>query len=257
MAKAAKEFERPLRLTSPWLKGPPVRDAQYLMAGHSRFKGLATYKDGKLDGVYGPTTAAATKRTKFWLGYPLAACDHVFGQTLYEYLRENHWRELPKDYQRRRAERIAAAVQTPGQAAFEEATKHLGYKESPPGTNRQMFGEWYRMNGEPWCAIFDSYCFAHSGYDRFRYSYVPSIWQDARAGRNGLRVVWTPMRGDLVLYDWQGEQLAHVAFYDRRIDLGSFRDLGGNTGPADLANGGEVLRQTRYTSQVHGYVRVG
>ena len=31
-------------------------------------------------------TALATKRTKFWLGYPLSACDQKFGQVLYGYL---------------------------------------------------------------------------------------------------------------------------------------------------------------------------
>lgn len=252
-----KEFQVPLRLTSPLTRGPKVRDAQFLLHGGNRFTGLAPYKDGQIDGIYGPTTAASVKRAKYWLGYPESSIDATFGQTIYEYLRVNHWRELPRDYQKRRADRIAAAAQTPGSKAFAEAVKFIGVKESPPGTNRQMFGEWYRMNGEPWCAIFDSYCFAHSGYDRFRYSYVPQIYQDARAGTNGLRVVWTPRRGDLALYDWGGEQLAHVAFYDRKINADSFKDLGGNTGTSDLANGGEVARGTRYTSQVHAYVRVG
>ncbi len=251
-----KEYAIPLRLTSPLTKGQKVKDAQWLLQGHNRFAGLAPYKDGQIDGVYGPTTAAATAKAKYWVGYPNTAIDHVFGQTLYEYLRVNQWRPLPDDYRARRDARLAAAVKTPGEKAIDYAVQFLGVKESPAGSNMQMFGAWYRMNGVPWCAIFDSYCFGHTGRDSFRYSYVPAIYQDARAGRNGLQVVWTPRRGDLALYDFNGEQLAHVAFFDSKINSSTFKDLGGNTGATDLANGGEVARGTRYFNQVHSFVRV-
>src|SRR4029453_17847938 len=43
------------------------------------------------------------------------------------------------------------------------AKQHIGYRESPPGTNGNMFGSWYGLNYEPWCAMFVSYCFEHAG----------------------------------------------------------------------------------------------
>lgn len=255
------EYDRPLRLTSPLTRGQPVLDAQWLLAGHNRFDGLAPYKDGKIDGVYGTVTAHATSRAKFWLGYPLAACDRVFGQTLYEYLRPNRWRPLPDDYRTRRAARLKAAALTPGEKALEEAVKHLGYVETPQ--NVTIFGAWYRMNGVPWCAIFESYCFAHSGYvtssgaSRFRYSYVPAIYDDARNGRNNLYLVATPRPGDLALFDIGTELLGHTAFVREPPSRGYFTDLGGNTSPSNFANGGEVMSKRRPTSIVHAWVRVG
>lgn len=255
----AKEYDVPLRLVTPHMRQvPQVRDAQWLLSGHNRFKGLAPYKDGVVDAEYGPMTATATARAKYWLGYPDSSIDQVFGQTLYEYLRPNQWRPLPDAYRARREKRLAAAARTPGRLAVEEARKHLGERESPMGSNRTPFGAWYGWNGVAWCAIFESYCFAHSGWKRFHYASVEMIYWDARAGRNGMRIVQTPQLGDLVLYRLHGDSFAHTGFFVRWLTKGSsFRDLGGNTGPSDISNGGMVLEQTRSASIVHAYVRVG
>jgi hypothetical protein len=253
----SKEFDTPLVLTTPHMKGAHVRDAQYLLAGHNRFKGLATYKDGKVDGDYGPTSALATKNTKYWLGYPTASCDRVFGQTLYEYLRVNDWRPLPKAYQDRRAARIAAATKTPGMKALEYAAGQIGTEESPYGSNRQKYGAWYGFNGVPWCAIFESYCFAATGRPSYRYAAVEQIYADAAAGRNGLKLVWSPMPGDINCFNLHGDPFAHTSFFERWIDepAGSFYDIGGNTGPTDISNGGAVMRQQRNRAMVSHFVR--
>jgi len=260
VAKAAekKQYDIPLRLVTPHIKGNRVRDAQWLMAGHNRFTGLATYKDGKIDGDYGLLSAQATKRTKFWLGYPDNALDSIFGQTLYEYLRMEHWRPLPKAYQDRRNARLKAAEesQNPGARAFAEAVKHIGYKEEPRhGVNDNMFGRWYGWNWVPWCAIFESYCFAHSGTKKYHYASVEAIYWDARANRNGLFIVRSPRKGDIVGYSFGGATYAHTAFFDHWSGS-KLVDLGGNTGPSDISNGGMVLRQERATSIVHFYARV-
>lgn len=252
----AKEFIPPLYLVSPPITGQKVKDAQWLLSGHNRFPDLAPLKDAAIDGVYGPLTAQATKRAKYWLGYPTGACDQVFGQTLYEYLRPNDWRPLPAAYRTRRAARLAADEATPGLKALQLAETFIGVKESPFGTNCQMFGAWYRMNCVAWCAIFCSYNFGHTGQPSFRYSYVPNIWDDAVHNRNGLIVVQTPKPGDLAIFDWAGTPKAHVAFVKTvPSSSGAFIDLGGNTGPVNLANGGEVLAQDRNRSMVHGFVR--
>ena len=33
------------------------------------------------------------------------------------------------------------------------ARNDLGYKESPAGSNRTKYGEWYGLNGQPWCMM--------------------------------------------------------------------------------------------------------
>lgn len=252
-----KEFAQPLVFTTPHLDGQKVKDAQYLMAGHNRFPGLATYKDGTIDGDYGRLSEQATERTKFWLGYPTNACNGVFGQTLYEYLREDHWRPLPENYRLRRDQRIEAAAQTPGMVALGFAVGELGYKEQY--RNLTKYGVDYKFNGVPWCAIFESYCFKYTGYLKFHYASVENIFDDATYGRNGLRIVRSPIAGDVVLYSLHGERYAHTAFFEKWLDQphGTFQDLGGNTGPASFNNGGEVARGERTMTQVLAFVRVG
>jgi hypothetical protein len=240
------------------MKGQKVKDAQWLLAGHNRFTSLATYKDGKIDGDYGPLTAQATKRAKFWLGYPQSGLDTHFGQSIYEYLRENDWRPLPEAYRKRREERLKATetAQNPGARAIEEAAKHIGYREEPRhGVNDNMFGRWYGWNFVPWCAIFESYCFAQTGTKKYHYASVEAIYWDAMANRNGLFIVRTPRKGDIVGYSLSGSRFAHTAFFDH-WDGSQLVDLGGNTGPTNISNGGMVLRQERSTRSVYFYARV-
>jgi len=251
------QYTNPLRLVTPHMKGDRVKDAQYLMKGNNPFSGLATYKDGELDGDYGVLTAQATKRAKYWLGYPNSEIDTSFGQKIYEFL--NGKKQLPKDYKARRAERIRtfALQETRGLRAYKEALKHLGYKEEPRhGVNDNMFGRWYGWNWVAWCAIFESYCFARTGWPAFRYAAVERIYADAVANQKGMFVIRSPRQGDIVGYRIGGDPFAHTAFFDHWVDSDTFVDLGGNTGPTNISNGGMVLQQQRSTSMVRYYVRV-
>jgi hypothetical protein len=251
------QYEHALNLVTPLMHGQKVKDAQWLMAGNNKIQGLATYKDGAIDGVYGPLTAQATYRAKYWCGYPPAAIDRSFGQTLYEYLLPSSERKLPPDYLQRRKMRLAAAETSPGSKALAKAITQIGTKESPFGSNLQKYGSWYGMNGVAWCAIFASWCFAHTDFKRFRYSYVPAIHDDARNVRNGLCVVRTPRPGDLACFNFGGVRDAHVEFVEKMTGAGStFESVGGNTGHTNYSNGGEVLRSTRYVSNVGAFVRI-
>lgn len=253
-----KQYDPPLRLVSPQMKGQAVKDAQYLMAGHNRFTGLATMKDAERDGIYGLTTAQATKRMKYWLGYPLASCDMVFGQKVYEYLRPNKWRPLPDEYQARRAQRLEEAAMTPGKKALQKAVGEIGYEESPYGSNRTKYGSDYGFNGVAWCAIFESWCFKYTGRPSYRYASCLMIYLDAQAGRNGLRLVYSPMAGDIAIFNVHGDRFAHTAFFEKWITSGDeFYDVGGNTGPSNISNGGAVMRQRRRKAMVTAFVRVG
>jgi hypothetical protein len=254
---AEKEYTVPLGLTTPNMRGNNVRDAQWLLSGHNRFKGLAPYKDGAIDSIYGSLTAQATRRAKYWLGYPDKALDNIFGQTLYEYLRKNDWRPLPDAYRDRRDERLKADATNPGAKAFALAEKEIGYREEPQhGINDNKFGREYGFNRVPWCAIFESIMFKHAGYPKFKYAAVAQIYWDAMANRNGLYIVRTPRLGDVVGYRLHGDEFAHTAFFSRWVGDGTLEDLGGNTGPADISNGGMVMKQNRNTAIVHFYARV-
>jgi hypothetical protein len=186
------EFDQPLVLTTPHIKSDAVKDAQWLLAGHSRFPDLQTYKDGPLDGDYGSQSATATERAWYWIGAPAAKQRPVFTQELYEYLRPNKWRPLPVSWRKARDARIAAAAETPGRKALELAATFIGYHEGPRATTRR--------SSAPGTASTTS---RGARSSRATASPTPAtpptatppsrpIYYDARAGRNGLRIVTTP-----------------------------------------------------------------
>src|SRR5438270_3154902 len=100
-----------------------------------------------------------------------------------------------------------------GRRALAEALRHVGVRESPPGSNRTMFGRWFGADGVPWCAIFASYCFDvgagvvlcrgwhGAGVGSRGVAYVPTLaaWLKATG-----RSVAASQPGDLVIFDWGG-----------------------------------------------------
>lgn len=82
--------------------GPRVRTAQYLLQGHNHFH-LRTL-DRRISGVYGKPTASATRRAKYWLGYPGKALTGSFGPSAYDYLRGHT--KLPGSFRDRRFARL-------------------------------------------------------------------------------------------------------------------------------------------------------
>lgn len=253
-------YQNPLVLTSPHMRGVRVRNAQYLLAGHNAWSDnehpIHTYK-GAIDGDYGPTSSAATKMAKYWLGYPSKECDGRFGYLVYNLLKGiSH---ISAENAKRRQTRLLALEDQHSikLKAFKLAETFINTDESPFGSNCQKFGAWYGMNCVPWCAIFVSYNISHSGKP-WKYSYVPDIVEDARRGRNGMMITSNPVRGDLVAYTIGGNVNCHVAFFDEWLDGRNynFHDLGGNTGPTSVSNGGSVLRQVRHLDMVSRFVRL-
>jgi len=43
------------------------------------------------------------------------------------------------------------------------ARGELGYTESPQGSNKNKYGRWYGLGGEPWCMMFVQWCCAQAG----------------------------------------------------------------------------------------------
>jgi len=151
-------------------------------------------------------------------------------------------------------------------AALDHAISQLGYKESPAGSNLNKYAEWYgAFNGQPWCAIFATWAF-ETADDRdspafvkgSRYSYVPYIVADARAGRYGLKTTDDPIPGDLVCYDWAWDTIYdHVGIFEKWTAAQQFSAIEGNTSTSNDSNGGQVMRRSRSRSeQATVFVRV-
>lgn len=241
-----------LLLTSPPSEGPDVLLAQKTLAGGNVF-GI-DFKPGKLDGEFGEQSGSACVRAKTYLGYPPSRIQPSYGQELDDYLSGkalplfHKWqqRQLPKSL---------------GTRALAVARSHIGEKEKPAGSNKQQFGAWYGVNGQPWCAMFVSYCYVKAGSKIFQpgkhYAYVPFVVNDARAGRNGLSVTQHPVAGDLVCYDWDGGVADHIGLFDHWSGGNDFVAVEGNTAVGNDSNGGQVMERKRRRAQVEAFVHVG
>lgn len=90
-----------------------------------------------------------------------------------------------------------------------EAERHLGFHEKP--VNLTPFGKHYRIDGEPWCALFVSYCFEKSGHplpsmqSGMKDGYAAVIDAMEYAKNHGCwRPSWEAEPGDVIVYGWDG-----------------------------------------------------
>jgi hypothetical protein len=153
---------------------------------------------------------------------------------------------------------------SPGRRALAEALRHVGVRESPPGSNRTMFGRWYGVDGVPWCAIFASYCFDvgagrvlcrgwhGAGTGPRGVAYVPTlaVWLRATG-----REVEEPQPGDLAIFDWDGGLPDHVGLVVSS-SLEGLTSVEGNTAVGNDSDGGEVMRRNRRLADVALFGRV-
>jgi hypothetical protein len=153
---------------------------------------------------------------------------------------------------------------SPDRRALAEALRHVGVRESPPGSNRTMFGRWFGVDGVPWCAIFASYAFdvgagvvlcrgwRGAGVGPRGVAYVPTLaaWLKATG-----RAVSEPEPGDLAVFDWDGGLPDHVGIVVRPTAAG-VDTVEGNTAVGNDSDGGEVMRRSRPRAHVALYGRI-
>lgn len=234
---------RVLGLTSPHLKGADVTTLQKALKQNAFDHDFMP--EAKVDGEFGQWTAQGCYRAQYWLGY--AKPSHQAGTPLVAYLDGKKALSQPMRDQRKARIAHAAANQPLRVKAFKEALTHVGLKESPAGSNMQMFGAWFGWNGVPWCAEFVSYCYAAAGSKniakRSRWAYTPYMVNAARSGSNGMTVTRDPKQGDIVLFDWDNDGVAnHVGLFDEWVTKGkTFKSLEANTSPTNASNGGAVV----------------
>jgi hypothetical protein len=140
------------------------------------------------------------------------------------------------------------------QAALERARGELGYVEM--SGNRTKYGQWYGMDGQPWCSMFTTWAYETNPQGQSpsfakgsRYAYVPYLVADARAHQYGLQTTDDPVSGDLVAYDWGWDgEYDHVGLFETWLSYGDFYAIEGNTSTASNSNGGQVMRRTRNRS---------
>ena len=87
------------------------------------------------------------------------------------------------------------------------AESQLGYRET--AENYTKYGKWYGMDGQPWCAMFVSWCARRAGVPQ---SVIPNFASCTYGGMKWFReqgrwknADYTPRGGDLVFFDFEDE----------------------------------------------------
>ena len=153
---------------------------------------------------------------------------------------------------------LDGAPAAPGLRALAVARRFVGTAENPPGSNRTQFGRWFGADGEPWCAVFLSYCFKlgagvvpcggvdGSGVTRDGCAYVPTL---ERWLRDTEQWVESPAAGDIAIFNWDGGPADHAGIVERKAGDGRFASIEGNSD-------GRVARRERAVADTTGFGRV-
>lgn len=137
------------------------------------------------------------------------------------------------------------------------ARGEIGYKESPSHSNRTKYNRWYYGNdtAAAWCAIFIDWVFAQcDAIDLLpggkKDAYVPTIADKIIASGRSVKKS-AGKAGDIVTFDWDKDVSSdHVGIIEKKNSDGSYTTIEGNTAVGNDSNGGEVMRRTRYQSQI-------
>jgi hypothetical protein len=145
------------------------------------------------------------------------------------------------------------------------ASSQLGAHEEPANSNRTIYGAWYGLDGNPWCAMFVSWAFCQAfGSSPFPastskgFAYCPSgaSWF-VRSGRWHEKSV-KPEPGWVVFFDFPGDgigRISHVGIVTGTLPDGRVATVEGNTNAAGSRAGGTVL--THYRSVAGGIAGYG
>ena len=135
------------------------------------------------------------------------------------------------------------------------ARNDLGYKESPAGSNRTKYGEWYGLNGQPWCMMAIQFWLNQAGVPvPLKTASCGSFMRAAQAQGRWVTGDYRP--GDVVIYDFPGNKFRtdHCGIVVTALTDG-VRTIEGNTGVGNDSNGGEVMERTRPLSVIIGAYR--
>jgi peptidoglycan hydrolase-like protein with peptidoglycan-binding domain len=148
------------------------------------------------------------------------------------------------------------------QTVLDIAEAESGTHESPTNSNKTKYGEWYGLNGVPWCAIFISWVFDKAGHplgniDTARgFQYCPSAYNYWKTHNCFTE---SPQPADIVVFDWNGDGVCdHTGIFVKWIEPGkTFQCWEGNTALDNDSNGGRVMLRTRHAASVKAFVNPG
>ncbi len=92
----------------------------------------------------------------------------------------------------------------------------IGVSEKPAGSNLTPYGQWYGLNGVPWCAIFVSWCLHQAGISLpietpKGFHYCPSGVDYFKKQDRWITQDFQP--GDIIFFDWKPSNGRPEAFH--------------------------------------------
>jgi len=147
---------------------------------------------------------------------------------------------------------------TQAQQILEKAKSFIGVKESPANSNNVQFNTTYyghTVSGAsfPWCCVFIWCVYFLCGLSNLFYDGKKTASCEALLQwciKKGY-ITTEPQPGDWVFFQFDADAAAdHIGIFDCWNPDGTFYSIEGNTAVENDANGGEVMRRLRKTSQV-------
>ena len=140
------------------------------------------------------------------------------------------------------------------------AKAEIGVKENPYGSNKvkyntEYYGSAVSGSAYPWCCAFVWWVFKHAGCPELFYGGKKTAGCTTLGNyykNQGQTVAKNQGQdGDIILFQFDSDSyLDHVGIIEKRNSDGSYTTIEGNTGTGNDANGGAVMRRTRYPSQI-------
>lgn len=271
------------------LTTPPMKGGRDIMQVQSNLNSKLSSYGVKLlvDGEYGPATASAVAKWKYYMGFPkpnngiaitgqrqLIGLERVpIAYRALALLRRKLYAQslVPTD--------VAKKMRLQTMALMRLHAKN-GVKESPAGSNRvpvlqQLaatlgLAQFYRNMGWPWCIYCIYECALKFGSKTADYAlrkgafnglYTVDVLDKALAGRFNMRVVGKSERqpGDIALINFPGgdARVDHAVIFIEAAPNGYIRTVEGNTSMSGSQDNGGAFheRADRHESIVRAYIR--
>ena len=147
---------------------------------------------------------------------------------------------------------------------LDRAKFELGYTEK--NDNETKYGAWYGVDGQPWCAIFVSWCYHKAGLVDKVAAETKKGFASCDAGlkwfakKGKIVPVGEAKEGDIVFFQFDNDaQPDHVGIVAKNMKrLKALRTIEGNTSPSNKgsqSNGGGVYEKKRSYATVMAVVR--
>ena len=151
------------------------------------------------------------------------------------------------------------------QDVLNKAASQDGVVESPPNSNKTLYGLWYEpsLNGQKWCAMFVSWVFHHAGHPLGLIQTKNGIHHCQSAHnyyKEKGRLTSNPEPGDIVIYDWEGNGHAdHIGIFIKwtNNDRTAIEAWEGNTSTSNNSDGGQVMKRIRSRNLIKSFINPG